>query len=152
MPTFHAALLCLLVGSPLLAAEAQIYRCETPKGIVYSDRECGESAEVVEIEDTSQGIEPGPPEEVREYLADKREERAKALEESRKAVAQAPPPPPPPVVIERGVVSPFLWPGYGYQRPPVLRPKPPYRPRPEPPIEPPLRPPQRPGDTLRPLR
>jgi hypothetical protein len=142
-------ILSLLAAAPA-AAEDKIYRCETDEGIVFSDRACGESAEVVEIESSSAGIDIGPPDEVREKLARNREARAEAWAEQQKALAQAPPPPPvQPVIIERQVGYPW-WGLPGFGRPPGARP--PLRPRPEPPVAPPVRPPLRPGggDVLRP--
>lgn len=120
----------LVAGGP---ARAEIYRCETPKGVVFSDRECGESAELVTLENDSAGIAIGPSDEVRERLAEQRAERAEERAARAERRANQPPPPPAPVVIERRVGYPYWW----GNRPPVLRP-PPERPRP--PIQPPLRP------------
>ncbi|MEE4174534.1 MAG: hypothetical protein V2I57_09825 [Xanthomonadales bacterium] len=142
----------VLAGSASITAELraeEIYRCETEAGVVYTDRECaGDSeGEVVTLPPETAGITPGPPEEVREYLAQKREERQEALRKEREWAARQPPPAPAPVVIERPVAYPYWWGGYTYRppRPPL---------RPEPPVSPPVRPPLRPGggDVLRPLR
>lgn len=46
------ALLIIIALCPLTAA-AEIYRCETPDGPVYSDRVCGEEAIEVQVEETS---------------------------------------------------------------------------------------------------
>lgn len=131
------------------AAGDDIYRCETPSGVVFTDLECGAEGEgeVVVLEPDTAGITPGPPEEVREYLAQKRAERAEALRKEWEWAARQPAPAPAPVIIEQRVGYPYWLGGYGYRppRPPL---------RPEPPIAPPLRPPARPGggDVLRPIR
>lgn len=147
---FNAAV--LLLGSACCCASIQaneIFRCETDEGVVFTDLECtgdGES-ELVTLAPETAGIVPGPPEEVREYLAQKREERAEAQRKEWEWAARQPAPAPAPVVVERRVGYPYWWGGYGYRppRPPL---------RPEPPIAPPMRPPQRPGggDVLRPIR
>jgi hypothetical protein len=127
-----------------------IYRCETEAGVVFTDLECaGEGeGEVVTLAPDTAGIRPGPSEEVREYLARKREERAEALRQEWEWAARQPAPAPAPVVVERQVGYPYSWGGFGY-RPP----RPPIRPEP-PPVAPRLRQPQRPGggDALRPKR
>lgn len=148
---FLAAVTCgFLLGPPCLAPGAaadEIYRCETPEGTVYSDLECGTGAEVVELEPETAGIVPGPPQEVRDQLARKREERMKAEAEAWERAARQPAPAPAPVVYERRVGYPYWLGGFGYgpPRPPI---------RPEPPVAPPVRPPLRPGggDVLRPIR
>ncbi len=150
---------CALVLLPVIAwfstntRAEEIYRCETDEGVVFTDLECtGEGeGEVVTLAPETAGIVPGPPEEVREYLAQKREEREEALRKEWEWAARQPAPAPAPVVVERRVGYPYGWGGYGYRPPrPPLRPKPPS----EPPIAPPVRPPQRPGggDVLRPIR
>ena len=116
----------------------EIYRCETSKGLVFSDRECGESAELVTLADDTAGIAIGPTEEVRARLAAQKAERAEERAAQAERRANQPPPPPAPVVVERRVGYPYWW----GNRPPVLRP-PPERPRP------PIQPPQRP-DVIRP--
>ena len=138
----------VLCVAPASTAD-EIYRCETETGVVFTDLECGgegEGEKVVLAPETS-GIKPGPPEEVRAYLAQKREERAEALRKEWEWAARQPAPAPAPVVIERPVGYPYWWGGHGYRppRPPL---------RPEPPVAPPVRPPLRPGggDVLRPLR
>ena len=50
----------ILLAAPL-AVSAQIYRCETEEGVVFSDRECGPATEIVEIEDETSGISIEPP-------------------------------------------------------------------------------------------
>jgi hypothetical protein len=140
---------CLLLAVP--TAQAQIFRCETPEGVVFSDRPCDDAAEIVELEGESQGVSGGPPEEVRDYLAERRTERAEAREAAREARA-APPPPQPVTIIQQPTTYPYAWPAFGYPRPPGWRP-PGWRPplKPEQPIAPP--PPQRPpSDVLRPQR
>lgn len=67
-------LLCLLVLP--VTVQGQIYRCDTPAGLVFSDERCGEDASLVIVSDESSGLGGGPPEEVREYLDQKRQERA----------------------------------------------------------------------------
>jgi hypothetical protein len=139
----------LLAMAPLAAA--QIYRCETGDGVVFSDRECGPAAEIVEIEDATSGVSIGPPQEVRDRLAQQREAWAEEAQARREALAREPPPPSQPVVIERRVGVPYWgWPGAGYPRPPGNRPRPPI----EPPVEPPVTPPGRPGggNVMRPPR
>jgi hypothetical protein len=137
---------CTMSGFP----SDLIYRCETEEGVVFTDLECagdGET-EVVTLAPDTAGITPGPPEEVREYLARKREERAEALRQEWEWAARQPPPAPAPIVIERQVGYPYWGGGYGY-RPP----RPPIRPEPLP-VAPRLRQPQRPGggEALRPIR
>jgi hypothetical protein len=148
VPPWTVVVLCLVGAVPAKPAD-EIYRCETEDGVVFTDLECageGQGERVTLAPDTA-GITPGPPDEVREYLARKREERAEALRKEWEWAARQPAPTPAPVVIERRVGYPYGWGGYGYRppRPPL---------RPEPPIAPPVRPPQRPGggDVLRPLR
>jgi hypothetical protein len=119
MPTARQTLLALILATP--AAQADIYRCESDRGIVFSDRPCSEEATVVTIEDSSAGIAPGPPEEVREYLAQKREERAEERAARRQAAREAAARATPPVVTVERPVYPGWW-----GRPPY----PPQRPRP----------------------
>ncbi|MEM1411112.1 MAG: hypothetical protein AAGH19_02055 [Pseudomonadota bacterium] len=126
----------ILFAAPLLA-DAEIYRCETPEGVVFSDRECGEAAERVELADDSAGVSMGPPEEVREYLAEQREVRAQERQERIERRASQTPPTPAPIVVEQRVGYPYWW----GARPPVLRP---------PPQRPPVQPPMRPPDVVRP--
>jgi len=96
---------------------------------VFSDKPCGEQARVVTVEDASAGIAPGPSDEVKDYLASKKEERA----DQRAASASAPAdnPPQAPVIINQGggYGYPVYWPG--------SRPRPP-RPHPRPPVQPEL--------------
>jgi len=66
---------CLLLLAPALA-QAQIYRCDTPQGPVFSDERCGSEAQVVQMKDESTGLGGGPSAEVRAYLDKKREQRA----------------------------------------------------------------------------
>ncbi len=133
-PRHPCSLSCLLVLGlvPCLAA-AQIYRCETPQGLVFADAPCGETSEVVELEESTSGISGGPSEEVREYLALKRQERSDERQARREAAAAAAAaaPPPQPVVIEQPVAYPGFWGRYPRPRPPGNRP-----PRPERPIAP----------------
>ncbi len=126
----------------------EIYRCETETGVVFTDIECagGDQGEVVTLAPETAGITPGPPEEVRQYLAQKREERAEALRREVEWAARQPPPAPAPVVVEQRIATPYWWGGYGYRppRPPI---------RPEPPVAPRLRqPPGSGGSVLRPSR
>jgi hypothetical protein len=134
---------------------AQIYRCETELGVVFSDTECGDDAELVELEDDSRGIMMGPPEDVRTELRATREQWAKDLAAQREALARAQPPPP--VIIEGEVAAPVWgWRAPGYLRPPGhgpgYRPGPPHQPQPLPPVAPPIRPPQGPPNVMRPPR
>ena len=103
--------------------EAEIYRCETSQGPVFSDMLCGNQAELITIEDDSSGITSGPTEETREYLAQKREERAEARKEKARAqVFRARNP----VVLpeQRPVENPAYWPADRYWRRPINRPRP----------------------------
>ena len=132
------ALLLLAVAT----AEAQIYRCETAQGPVFTDSPCGAQAEVVTLADESSGISLGPSEEVRDYLDSQRAERAAEREErQRMPPAQAAAPVGP--VENRSYGYPVYWPRNH-------RPNRPNRPRPERPIAPP--PPDIPdsGSVLRP--
>jgi len=80
-------LLCLL--APALGF-AQIYRCDTPQGTTFSDFPCSQAATVVELQEDSAGLGGGPSEEVRKYLAEKREERAKERADDRLQASPAP--------------------------------------------------------------
>ncbi len=111
-------------------AQAQIYRCDTAAGVEFSDQPCGESATIVVVDDSTSGIEIGPPEAVREQLAERKAQRAEEREERREAAARAPrqAPPPQQVIVE----TPRFYPGYWWRpnrpnrphRPPVHRPLP----------------------------
>lgn len=59
-----------------LTAGAQVYKCETPQGVVFSDRECGDKAEVVEVKDTSGGVGVPLSDELLNDLQVKKAERA----------------------------------------------------------------------------
>ena len=116
----------VLLFALVLAAsftEAQIYRCETSQGPVFSDTLCGDQAELITIEDDSSGITPGPSDETREYLAQKREERAEARRE--KAQAQLFRAQNPLVVPQQQPVEyPAYWPADRYRHRPIQRPRP----------------------------
>lgn len=131
------------------AAEAQIYRCDGPQGVEFSDRPCGEDAEVVTLAQETSGVSIGPSEEVREALARKREQRA--ADRAAQAQARAAAPPPAQVqIIERPVATyPAFWSHRPGARPPHNRPGGGRPDRPRPPIEPPQPPPQS-GNVLRP--
>ena len=126
----------ILWAVPMLGA-AQIYRCDTPEGVVFSDRECGEEAEVVELTEETAGISVGPSEEVRERLEEQKQERAEARAALAEQRANQPAPAPAPIIIERPGYPAFA-PGFWGNRPPALRPPPPLRPIP--PVAPPVRP------------
>ena len=116
-----------------LVVSAQIYRCDTPEGPVFSDEMCGTEARLVELEEDSQGLGGGPSEEVREYLDQKRQERA----EERESARQVPPLQPAPATPSQPVENVALLPGY--LRPvrpgrPIAKPRP--RPLPEKPPSP----------------
>ena len=120
------------------AAQAEIYRCDTPEGPVFSDQACGDEATSITLDEDSSGISGGPPEEVRESLAAKRQAREEARARQREQSARR---------SDREVIylpgdnsDPVFWPGRGYPN----RPNRP--PRPEHPVQPTPRPP----DTLRP--
>lgn len=55
-------------------ALGEVYRCDTPQGVVFSDMEC-QGAEVVEIADHSAGLGVSVPHDVRADLEVKRLER-----------------------------------------------------------------------------
>lgn len=130
-----------LVLIPLLAAflavpraHGQIYRCETAQGIVFSDSPCSDEAEVVELEEDTAGISGGPPEHVRTYLAEKRDERAEDREaRQERRIRDAQRQARQPVTLQREVIVPGYWPGYPRPRPPINRPRPPDRPTRPPP-------------------
>lgn len=119
----------LLLVAP--AANGQVYRCDTPQGVVFSDERCGEQAQVVEFEEDSSGVTIDPPEEVSDYLEQKREQREEAREQYRDSIASAPPP-----VLYPVPEQPYRYYDYRYPvfyppihpRPPIQRP--PDRPRP----------------------
>ncbi len=106
--------------------EAQIYRCETSQGPVFSDTLCGDQAELITIGDDSSGITPGPPDETREYLARKREERAEARKEKAQGqVFRAHNHP-----EQQSVEYPAYWPAGRYWHRPIHRPRPDHPSRP----------------------
>jgi len=111
----------LALVAPL--TEAQIYRCETSQGPVFSDTLCGDQAELITIEDDSSGITPGPQDETLEYLALKREERAEARKE--KAQARISRSQNPVVVpVQQPVEYPAYWPTGRFWHRPIHRPRP----------------------------
>lgn len=124
------------------SAQAQIYRCDTATGVEFSEEPCGESAEVVQLEESTSGINGGPPEEVVEELAEKKAQRAEDREKRLEAAARAPrylPNPSPQVIVQQqGYYPGYLWgPNRPHKpnrpvRPPYQRPPPP-RPQPVPP-------------------
>lgn len=124
-----ALLTVLLLAAP--AVQAEIYRCDGPQGPVYADKPCSEQAEVVTVDEASSGISMGPSEEVRDYLASQREERASEREE-RQRMQAARPAAPVTVPVYESEGYPVYWPNAGYPNRPI-RPRPP-RPGPEPPI------------------
>lgn len=122
---FMLAMSCiLLVGTSLAAV---IYRCDTPRGPVYSDEVCGSNSETVELRDESSGVGGGPPEEVRAYLDLKRQERA----EARDTATRLSQPAAVPVVVaqEPAVQQVAFWPGRARPGRPG---RPGTKPRPEP--------------------
>ena len=141
----HRLLIIALIAAPA-AAFGQVYRCDTPQGVVFSDERCGEQAEVVEFEEDSSGVTIDPPDEVSDYLAQKREEREEAREAYRDSLAAAPRP-----VVYPEPEEPYHYYDYGYRYPifyPPLHPRPPIQ---RPPDRP--RPPMRaPPSTLDPNR
>lgn len=66
-----------LCALPMLC-HAQIYRCETPSGPVFSDERCSETAQVVELKDETRGIGGGSTEGVRPGLSDQGSKRENA--------------------------------------------------------------------------
>jgi hypothetical protein len=145
VPAVVLLFLFLAVGDA--RADSEIYRCETPDGLVFSDEPCSDAAQLIEVEDHSSGISGGPPEEVRNYLAEQRDAREQERKDRLQARAMAPPPAPPPQIIT--VEQPVFYPGYWWrpQRPPHHRPKPE---RPQRPVEPPGPPTS--GNVMRPRR
>ena len=63
-----------LCAFPVLSG-AQIFRCDTPSGPVFSDERCGETARIVELKDETRGIGGGYTEGVRPGLSDRDSER-----------------------------------------------------------------------------
>jgi hypothetical protein len=131
-----------------MASYAQIYRCETANGPVFSDQKCDDNAEIVTLGDQSQGLGGGPSEDVRDYLDQKRRERAEQREKSAQLrPAQArPATTPSSAPTENADLLP------GYVRPirpvrPIVRP----RPRPEQP-RPPDNGGEKPGDGVSVIR
>lgn len=112
-----------------VSAQAQIFRCDTQQGLVFSDTPCSAEAEVVTIENDSSGISGGTSDEVRAQLAQKKEQRAQEREQARKLRASRPPSPVyVPVPVEQTVIYPGVWPWRPGHRP---HPRPP-RPQPKP--------------------
>jgi hypothetical protein len=70
-----------LVLAPVIA-QAQIFRCDTEAGPVFSDEKCGVDAQLVILEQDSAGVASGPPEEVRQYLRMRNQERAEQREDA----------------------------------------------------------------------
>jgi hypothetical protein len=115
-------LACLALYSPA-ALQAQIYRCETPQGVVFADTPCGAEAAVVELRQETAGVSIGPGEEVREYLAQRRTERSEQREARLQAQASADAQPAPQVItVQQPLLAPGFWPGYFRPRPPLNRP------------------------------
>jgi hypothetical protein len=113
-----------------MASYAAIYRCETPDGPVFSDQKCDDNAEIVTLGDQSQGLGGGPSEEVRDYLDQKRQERAAQREKAAQLrPAQAQPSVTP---STQPTENADLLPGYVRPIRPIVRP----RPRPEQPRSP----------------
>jgi hypothetical protein len=114
-------LITVLAVAPL-CAQAQIYRCDTPDGPVFSDEKCGEQARVVTLGDESQGLGGGPSEEVREYLDKKRQERAQERDTSAKLTPRQPAA----TVVQQAqpVENAALLPGYVRPGRPHVRPRP----------------------------
>ena len=76
---FALPTLIMLAISPL--ATAQIYKCDSPDGPIYTDRKCGPDATSVEVADTS-GLS-GVTDETKAELAARKAEREQAREERR---------------------------------------------------------------------
>ncbi len=55
-------LIVLLISLPVLPASADIYRCDTDDGTVFSEEPCGDQARriILEEADTAHGIRPAP--------------------------------------------------------------------------------------------
>lgn len=111
----------------IASAEAQIFRCETQQGLVFSDTPCSAEAEIVDVESDSSGITAGTSDEVLAQLAQKKEQRALEREQARKLKASQQPvymPAP----VEQTVIYPGIWPyrpSYRpYPRPPRQQPNP----------------------------
>lgn len=138
----------LLISLLLISsfAEAQIFRCETVDGLVFSDTPCSKQAEVVDVENGSSGISGGPSEEVKAELEQKKADRAEQREQARElqATRAAQQPVYVPVPVEQSVIYPGDWPWR-----PRPHPRPP-RPRPQP-VQPTLPPmlPDSGGGTIR---
>lgn len=131
--------LLITISLVAAAAEAQIYRCETPAGPVFSDNCCSAEAEVVIVEIDSAAISGGTSDEVRAELVLKKAQRAEAQEQARKLRASQPPQPVYlPVRAEKTVVYPGYWPWRPGYRPHPRHPRP--QPKPEQPARPPLLP------------
>lgn len=75
------AIVCLVLLAPNFGV-AQIYRCDTPEGPVFSDSKCGSEARQVIMREESRGLGGGPSEEVLAYLEQKRRERAEEREKA----------------------------------------------------------------------
>ena len=120
----------LIILAFVSTAEAQIYRCETPAGTVFSDTRCSSQAELMTVEDLSSGIEGGPSEAVVAELDKKRAQREEDRQEARKlrATQASQQPLYVPAPVEQTVVYPGLWPWRPgprpHPRPPHARPKP----------------------------
>lgn len=115
-----------------VSAEAQIFRCDTPNGLVFSDTPCSGQAEVVDVVNGSSGISGGPSDEVKAELEQKKADRAEEREEARKLQAsQVQQPVYVPTPVDQSVIYPGVWPWRPGVRP---HPRPP-RPRPKP-VEP----------------
>lgn len=121
------SLLLLLAAG---AAHAEIYRCETEQGPVFSDRPCAADAQTVTVQDSSAGISDGPSDEERAYLAQKRDERAAERAQRQQEAVQSSPAPQPYTIDSYDEGYPYWW-----NRPVPPRPRPP-RPRPPDPDQP----------------
>ena len=121
---FALPTLIMLAISPL--ATAQIYKCDSPDGPIYTDRKCGPDATSVEVADTS-GLS-GVTDETKAELAARKAEREQAREERRQRGNNE-------TVINNqyttvntqpygGWLNPYWRPRPEKPKPPVVKPKP----------------------------
>jgi hypothetical protein len=115
-------IILLLLAAPL--AQAEIYRCDSPDGPVFSDKPCGDQAEIITVQDSSAGINTGPSEETRAYLAQKRDERAQARKQASLNRPPAPSAPARAVEPYGQQVYPGYWGGDLYPNRPGRPPRP----------------------------
>lgn len=74
MEYMRNGMLCLILMAFVPTSIAQIYKCETPDGPVFSDLECSSEAQLIELEDSS-GLGVAVSQAERDAIVSNREQR-----------------------------------------------------------------------------